>query len=430
MNDFPLTTEQLTTEQLTTDLCRPLNVQFVLTSLPVGGAETLLLNLVRGMDRQRFSPEVVCLKEAGELGPFVEQTAPLSSHWIKNKWDASVLFRLTGHFRSRCADAVITVGAGDKMFWGRLAAWRAGVPVICSAIHSTGWPDGIGKLNRCLTGITDAFIAVAHNHASFLVQHEKFPEDRVFMIPNGIDVNRFVPDPTKRRWLREYLSIPADAPLVGVVAALRKEKNLTQFISSASIILQQQSDVHFVLVGDGPERITLQQQVAHSGKANHFHFLGCRNDTESILAGLDVFCLTSLNEANPVSILEALACKVPVVSPNIGSIAETVRHGETGFLSDLGCAESTARYALELLRNPSLANKLGENGRASVSCRWSLEAMVSGYESLIETLYNQKLAIKPSTQSQNGTKSSSPFLTGLDLDCPHASNQLSSGNSL
>jgi glycosyltransferase involved in cell wall biosynthesis len=371
---------------------RPLNVQFVLTSLPIGGAETLLMNLVRGMDRQKFSPEVVCLKESGELGPFVEQVAPLTSRWIRNKWDASVLFRLTRHFQRRRADAVITVGAGDKMFWGRLSAWRAGVPVICSAIHSTGWPDGIGRLNRCLTGITDGFIAVAHNHSRHLVENENLPKDRVFMIPNGIDVQRFTADLKRRVWLRQQLSVPESAPLVGVVAALRKEKNLTQFVTAATLVLEQRSDVHFVIVGDGPEKETLKEQALQSGAANHFHFLGSRNDTEAILAGLDVFCLTSLNEANPVSILEALACGLPVVSPDIGSISETVRHNETGFLTELGSAESTSRFVSELLQNPDLAQRMGGNGRQLVAANWSLDAMIGGYETLIDSLYRHKIA--------------------------------------
>lgn len=369
---------------------RPLNVQFVLTSLPIGGAETLLLNLVSRMDRSRFSPEVVCLKEAGELGPFVDRVAPLTSQWIRNKWDVSVLPKLTRHFRDRQTDAVITVGAGDKMFWGRLAAWNAEIPVICSAIHSTGWPDGIGRLNRCLTRITDGFIAVARNHARFLVEQEMMPEDRVFTIPNGVDIQRFVPDSEKRVWLRKSLGVAADAPLVGVVAALRAEKNIAQFIDSAQSILKQLDRTHFVIVGDGPERSVLEARARQSGYATHFHFLGSRNDTESILAGLDVFCLTSLNEANPVSILEALACGIPVVSPDIGSIPETVRPRETGFLSELGSAQSTSHYIMKLLKNTELAQQLGFNGRELVASHWSLDAMVQGYENLISEIYSKK----------------------------------------
>ena len=94
---------------------------------------------------------------------------------------------------------MVTVGAGDKMFWGRLAARRVGVPVIVSALHSTGWPDGVGRLNRLLTPITDAFIAVAASHGRFLIERTGFPADKVAVIPNGVDTQRFAPVYQRRR---------------------------------------------------------------------------------------------------------------------------------------------------------------------------------------------------------------------------------------
>ena len=142
----------------------PLRVMFLVTSMPVGGAETLLVNLVRRMDRRRFAPEVVCLKERGPLGEELAEELPVHFGLTAGKWDLRVLWRLTNLMKQRRADAVVTVGAGDKMFWGRLAAHRAGVPVIASALHSTGWPDGVGRLNRRLTPITHAFIGVAKPH--------------------------------------------------------------------------------------------------------------------------------------------------------------------------------------------------------------------------------------------------------------------------
>jgi glycosyltransferase involved in cell wall biosynthesis len=387
-------TADLATPPLTRSVHRPLKVHFVVTSLPVGGAETLLVNLVQGMDRTNFSPEVICLKEAGQLGPVVSEFAPLTSNLICHKWDARVHLRLTRHFRQRGADAVITVGAGDKMFWGRLAAWHASVPVICSALHSTGWPDGIGRLNRCLTAITDGFIAVARNHAQHLIDGEKFPEDRVFMIPNGIDVHRFCPDRCKRDWLRLLLQVPENCPLVGIVAALRKEKNHAQFIDAAVAVISRHPNAHFVIVGDGPERTPLEQKVQGLDSKRHFHFLGNRNDTHHLLAGLDVFCLTSLNEANPVSILEALSCGIPVVSPDVGSISETVICGKTGHLTRCGCADSTANAVIQLLNHPELASRMGAEGRKVVAANWSLKSMVDGYEALIEKLYRRKAAAR------------------------------------
>src|SRR5690606_7027487 len=139
----------------------PLRVMFVITSMPVGGAETLLVNLMRRLDPARFLPELCCLKERGPLGEELAREFPVHSHLLNSKYDIHVWGRLTRLLRTGRIDAVVTVGAGDKMFWGRLAARRAKLPVILSAIHSTGWPDQINWLNRRLTRWTDAFIAVA-----------------------------------------------------------------------------------------------------------------------------------------------------------------------------------------------------------------------------------------------------------------------------
>ena len=97
--------------------------------------------------------------------------------------------------RQRRIDAVVTVGTGgDKMFWGRLAGWLAGVPVICSALHSTGLPDHVELPNRLLAPLTDAFIAVAEPHGRYLAEHEGCPAKKIRVIPNGVDV-RAVPPP-------------------------------------------------------------------------------------------------------------------------------------------------------------------------------------------------------------------------------------------
>lgn len=402
---------------------RPLRIQFVVTSLPVGGAEVLLLNLVSSMDNSNFQPEVVCLKEPGAMSEEFAKRVPLHSRLIVHKWDIGVLWRLRKLFRQQKADAVITVGAGDKMFWGRLAAKLAGVPVICSALHSTGWPDGVGRLNRLLTGLTSGFIAVAAQHAQHLVGYEGFPANRVFTIPNGVDTNRFVPQLGADCQLRKELKIPKGTPLVGIVAALRPEKNHQQFVEAAKRVLLQHPTAHFIIVGDGPQRESIQAAIASTGFSQHFHMLGNRSDTPRILASLDIFCLTSRNEANPVSILEALSCGVPVVSPNVGSISETVLPDRTGILTKPLCPEETAQAISKLLSDSTLARRLGQNGRLLVQSSWSLQSMVEGYQSLIESLYNQHLCrrgqstwVRQSESASNSVGSIPESHFGLDLD--------------
>lgn len=369
----------------------PLRTLFVITSMPVGGAETLLANLVRRIDRDRLLPEICCLKELGPLGESLMGELPLHRHLLTGKWDVRVLTRLRQLLRIQRIDAVVTVGAGDKMFWGRLAAWLEHLPVVCSALHSTGWPDSINFLNRRLTPITDAFVAVAEPHGKYLIEHERFPADKVRIIPNGVDTERFRPAADSGRRTRRACGIPDQAPVVGIVAALRPEKNHAMLLQAAAQIVRQQANTHFLIVGDGPERASLEQLTGALGLRPSVHFLGNRPDIPDLLAAMDVFVLTSHNEANPVSILEALACGVPVVAPRVGSIPETVIPGQTGMLFPAGDTEAAMAAMLDLLADGSRRVHWGQHGRALVEARWSLAGMVRGYEDLIASIYSSKV---------------------------------------
>ena len=115
--------------------------------MPVGGAETLLVNMLYRFDKQRICPSVCCLKAKDELGEKISDDFDVFPNLINGKFDVAVVQRLRKLFIKKEIDAVVTIGAGDKMFWGRLAARYARVPVILSALHSTGWPDGVGHLS-------------------------------------------------------------------------------------------------------------------------------------------------------------------------------------------------------------------------------------------------------------------------------------------
>ncbi|MDC0934732.1 glycosyltransferase [Pirellulales bacterium] len=367
---------------------RPWCVQFVVTSMPVGGAETLLLNLIRKMDRRRFAPELICLKEPGPLGTELSAEIPVHSQFIGGKYDMRVWWRLWRLMRRQRPAAVITVAAGDNMFWGRLAAWAARVPVIASALHSTGWPDGVGRLNRMLTPLTDAFIGVADAHAEFLVEFERFPQHKVHTIHNGVDVEGFAPRASAS--VRERLGIAASAPVVGIVAALRPEKNHALFLEGAQQILRKRGDGKFLIIGDGPEREGLETLAQQLGVAEAVQFLGNRSDVAELLGAFDVLALTSHNEANPVSILEALSSGCPVVASNVGSVSETVVPDETGLLFPKGDVAAYAAAVEQLLASPETCRRLGAEGRRRVVEHWSLEAMTRGYEMLIDEVYAEK----------------------------------------
>jgi glycosyltransferase involved in cell wall biosynthesis len=376
-------------------MSRPLRVMFVITSMPVGGAETLLSSLVRSFNRRRVEPQICCLKEPGPLGEVIKQELPLHSQLIRHKFDIPVIRRLAKLYQRERIDAVVTVGAGDKMFWGRLAARWANVPVILSALHSTGWPDGVGRLNRWLTPLTDGFIGVARTHGEFLVERERFPRDKVFVIRNGIDTQRFQFDLAARELLRKELGIKPHAPVVGIIAALRPEKNHRVFLEAARLTADKISNAQFLIGGDGPERQELSDTAAELGIARQVHFLGNVQDTPGLLSAIDLFALTSDNEASPVSIIEALACQRPVVATRVGSVPDLISEGETGYLVPVQDPQAQAARWVELLSDREQRERFGATGREFTVQHASIEEMVLGYTRLIEKKYAEKSAISP-----------------------------------
>lgn len=366
----------------------PLKVMFIVSSLGYGGAETLLVNLIRGLDRTRIEPHLICTKGRGPLGHRLAEEISVASYGMSNKFDVRVLMWMVREFRMRRADAVVTVGAGDKMFWGRLAAKIAGVPVMASALHTNGFPDEVGLLNRCLTPLNDAFIAVAQAHAGYLATATGLPARKIRVIPNGVNVQRFRPLP-EDAGLRRSLNLPGDAFVVGIVARLNVEKNHEMFLRVAARIRNSVSNAQFLIVGEGPREAILKSLCTELDLDDCVHFLGARDDIPELLSLMDLFLLTSHTEANPVSVLEALAAETPVIATRVGSVAETVLDGVNGYIVDRDDIDMMVHHAIGIQGSPSLAERLGQAGREHVVSDWSLESMVSGYESLLEELHTR-----------------------------------------
>ncbi len=395
----------------------PLRVMFVITSMPVGGAEMLLVELIRRLDRSRFLPELCCLKDPGPLGETLALEIPAHQGLLARKTDVGVLWRLAGLMRRQRIDAVVTVGAGDKMFWGRLAARLAGVPVIASALHSTGWPDRVQFSNRLLAPITDAFIAVAEPHGRYLAAHEGCTASKIHVIPNGVDVERFRPRPPSER-LRKEFDLAADVPVVGIVAALRPEKNHTLFLRAAGRVRRAITNARFLIVGDGPQRGELETLAVMLSISDAVRFLGTRSDVPEVLSLIDVLALSSHMEANPVSILEAMAMAKPIVATRVGSVDKAVHDGRSGCLVAPGSEEELAGRLIELLRDRARATAFGRAGRQYVLEHASIQQMVTGYENLLEGIYQQKVAIRAGRKPSSPLGAAGADPTGLGLKQP------------
>jgi glycosyltransferase involved in cell wall biosynthesis len=231
--------------------------------------------------------------------------------------------------------------------------------------------------------------------------------DKVKVIPNGVDASRFSPAPDAHA-IRRDLGIPPTAPVVSIVAALRPEKNHELFLNVAHRVLRQLPDARFLIVGDGPCRASLKSDAEARGIVGRVQFLGSRGDVPQILTATDIFALTSRNEANPISILEAMSVGRPVVATNVGSIHEVIKDGVHGLLIPANQPEIFADRLLDLLNDPLGCKRMGAAARESVIQNWSLENTVRGYEQLIESIYCRNAFQLTTCNGQRTTDSSLP----------------------
>jgi glycosyltransferase involved in cell wall biosynthesis len=198
------------------------------------------------------------------------------------------------------------------------------------------------------------------------------PEDRIRWIPNGVDAARFNAVP-------EGWAFPREEFVIGSVASLRRVKRHEMMIDLGEA-LAKEIPVRVLLCGDGPDRGMLEQYARDRGMAERVEFLGWRADTEKVLSRMDVFCLTSYSEQMPLSVLEAMSCRLPVCSLAVGDVASMVSAENRPFIAS--SFEHLADAARRLYADCHLRKRVGIANRAQVEETYSIERMYENYAHL------------------------------------------------
>ncbi len=212
----------------------------------------------------------------------------------------------------------------------------------------------------------------------------------VHCVPNGVDVERFRPKPSRTGALRTRFGIEADAPLVGFVGRLSAEKGPDLFLRTALSVRAPCPDVRFVLVGEGAMLKQLQVFATRFGIADAVHFAGPQDDMPAVFNQLDVVVSSSLSEAMPLAVMEAMASGVPVVACKAGGIPDLVEHGVTGWLADPGDCDELATRVVDLIRDDALRSAAATVARARAGARFALEQSVEATARLFALLTVQR----------------------------------------
>lgn len=372
-------------------MVRPRRILFLVSSLPVGGAERQIQSLVSNMHRDRFVPILCCARNAGAIGEELKAAGlTFHSNLIRRQYDLSLIFQLRRLIKEEAIDLVYALDHLNVIVCGTLAASLAGKSIVI-AMHATSHSRhgrGIPLATRLLSPFIARFIAVAETHRDYLVGQEGLDPGKIRVVYNGVDVDRF--QSVLAASVREEFGIPDGALTAGIIAVLRREKAHEVFLEAASLVSQTVPYAYFLVVGDGPERQRLERRADALGIGSRVRFCGHRNDIPRLLAYLDVVVLSSdpVVETFPMALLEAMAAGRPAVATRVGSIAEMVSDGITGYLVPPRRPDVLAERMRQLLEDGELRAAMGARGRLRVRKRFTTERMVGETERLFEEVLN------------------------------------------
>ncbi len=378
---------------------------FIITNLATGGAEMMLHKLLQNIDRSRFNPTVISLIGKGEIGPRIEALGiPVYPMGMRRGALPSPLafWRLVQLLRRLRPDVVHTWMYHSDMVGG-LAARVAGCKRVIWCIRHSNLSRtensrstlAVALLCARLSGWVPASIASCSHLARRMHADLGYTDAKMLVIPNGFDLTRFVPDATARASVRAELGLPADTPLVGLVARFDPQKNHAGFVQAAAQVFAQMPQVHFVLAGKDVDDANTALQAAicsHPGLAGHLHLLGRRDDVPRLMAALDVYASSSsFGEAFPNVLGEAMACGVPCAVTDVGDSAEIV--GDTGRVVAAGDMPALAAQLLAVLQLPTeQRTALGQQARARVQSHYEIGHVTRLYQDLYERVAAEQLA--------------------------------------
>ena len=362
---------------------RPLRVMQLIIGLQVGGLETMVVRLAKSLDPQRFTSLVCCLDQTGPLASELEQ-AGIEVVLLKrgqNGTDWGYPRRLAALLRQQRVD-VLHLHNPTALFYGAPAGRLAGVRPIIYTEHGRDYSHGwkARTVNRVLTRLVDRVVVLHERARHYMNRSEGAPLKRIVKVYNGI-ADPGEADPAVRRQMRQSLGLADDISAIGIVARLDPIKNLPILIEAMQQ-LQQQPQARLLIIGDGPLRASLTQQVADSGLERVVTFLGTRHDVPQLLSALDLLVLPSVSEGLSMTLIEGSAAGLPLVASDVGGNNELVEQGVNGLLVKPGDSAALASAFHQLLSDPALLKRMGKASRQRYQQYFDVSAMVVGYQTL------------------------------------------------
>ncbi|GAC18539.1 TIGR03088 family PEP-CTERM/XrtA system glycosyltransferase [Paraglaciecola arctica] len=362
-----------------------LHIAHVVHRFDTGGLENGVVNLINSLGSEEYTHSIVTLK--GHSTDFAARikTANVKFYDLAKKDgnDLSIFWRMNQLLKQLKPDILHTRNTATLEL--QLVGWWRRVKLRIHGEHGWDVNDMHGqnltyrKLRKLLKPFIHQYIALSKEARDYLLDIIKVKPERLNHICNGVDKSKFSPKK----------DITRTSPFViGCVGRLEDVKNhvlLAEAFVIASKQTQGKVDIQLQLIGEGSCRDKVESILTANDCIKASWLAGNRNDVAALMTEFDIFVLPSLAEGISNTILEAMACGLPVIATNVGGNAELVQHDHSGYVVNVSDPQEMAERILDYVGQPELKMQHGQNGRALVEQKFSIQVMTSAYNNLYRT---------------------------------------------
>jgi L-malate glycosyltransferase len=373
-----------------------------------GGTERQVIELIKGIDRNRFDIFVGAFRPGGQMEDYLNKAnIPINYFPIESMYSLNSirqLWQLRKFLIDNRIDVLHTFSLIGNTF-GVLGGMLARVPVIITSRRDMGVmnPRFYGPLQTNLSHSVDAIVTNAQAIKQKMVDEENINPNKIKVIYNGVDINRFSLEKKFCEEVRCELRISKHDPIIGIIAEIKPVKGHIYLLKAVKRLIKSIPDLKVLIIGDSIEpetRAGVEAEVSELGLKDHAVFLGRTQEVPRLLTAIDISILPSLSEGVSNTILESMAAGVPVIATNVGGSPEVVLDGKTGLIVPPADSDALADAILRLLDNPEFATRLAAQARSMVIHHFSKENMIDNYENLYLQLIEDRTGLKSREQSR------------------------------
>lgn len=366
----------------------------VIHALGVGGAEVLVDVMVRRMN-EHYRCVVAVLDEIGEIGERLLTDGFVVEHLHRQPGIDRGCAKRLDEFAKREGAQVLHAHQYTPFFQAMLSRGLWGSRPVLFTEHGRHFPDLPSRkrsvVNQLLLRKRDRLVGVGEAVRQALIDNEGLPESRVEVVYNGVDLEALAAAaPDSRQRIRREFNFADDDFVAVQVARLHELKDHKTAIHAMATVAELNLGMRLLIVGEGDERPDIESAIREHGLQDCVVLAGNRSDVADLLAASDAFLMSSISEGIPLTIIEAMAAGLPVVSTAVGGIPEMIDHKHTGFLAEPGDFKALADALVELQKDAQLVQTIAARGRDQAARMFSQAGMLNGYRKIYEEMLNDR----------------------------------------